>query len=226
MPDFLPSTDTGLQEFANPFSAKLTANAQQYGCSSNQASVLATDLSTYSTKLALCKDPATRGPTACQQKDEAKAVLVTEIRALARQIQGTQSVTNDQRQQLGLNVRKTRTKIPVPATSPHLDVTGVNARVVSCRVHGDDGNSRAFPPGCKSVFIFTFVGIDPPEDPSLYTYFGTSSKTTFDVTFPMSVSGAARVWITAAWANPSNETGVACTPVGTFLQAGSATAAA
>lgn len=225
MPDFLPATDAGVQEWANPFSAKLTANAAQYGCSTSQASVLATDLSTYSSKLALCKDPATRGPTAVQQKSEAKIALVTEIRALARQIQGYQPLTNDQRQQLGLTVRKARTKIPVPATSPHLDITSVSARTVSCKVHGDDSLKRAFPAGVKSVFIFAYVGNTPPSDPAAFTFMGTSSKVTFDVDFPLTVPGGARVWIAAAWANPSNQTGVACDPVSTFLQAGAAAAA-
>jgi hypothetical protein len=225
MADYLDTSDNGLLAFATPYSAQITSTPTAFGLTAGQATTLSSAVSAYATKLAAAQDPTTRGPAAVLAKDLSKKALIAEIRATARQVQGTQSVTDAQRQALGLNIRHARTPIGPPAMEPMLDIVGVNGRTFSCKVHAEEGSRRSFPAGVKSVFIFMYVGATAPEDPSLYVFMGTSTRTTFDVQVPLSVAAGAQVWITAAWANPRNQTGPACTPVGVKVQYGSAVAA-
>src|SRR5947209_3086662 len=125
MPDFIPANDNALLAFATPFSSQITATPTAFGLTAGQATTLAGLVTSFTTKLAAAQLPATRGPASILAKDDARALMVTEIRALARQIQGTQSVTNEQRQALGLTVRHVRTPIPPPATSPNMDIVSI-----------------------------------------------------------------------------------------------------
>lgn len=223
---FLNTTDQGLVEFATPFSAQLTATPVPLGVSVPQAASLASDLSDYVAKLAASKSPATRGPATVLAKENSKKILIAEIRALARQIQGAQSVTSEQRQALGLTVRSAPTPIPAPADPPKTDMKSVVGRTVTIKVHDGSGTKRARPSNTRGVSVFTFTGATPPASVEDWTWAGSSGKTIVSIPFPMDLAPGSTVWITAAWVGTRMETGPACTPISvTFGAAGVTTAA-
>ena len=184
-------------------------------------------MSSYSTKLALAKDPATRGQSTIFAKNEARVNLINEIRALARQIQGTQTVTNQQRQDLGLTVRAEPAPIPAPAESPKLDIVSSDGRVVKIKLHDGTGSRRGKSAGVQGASIFTFVGATPPASIEAWVFQGSTTRTVTDVAFPIGLAPGATIWLAAFWYNPRALSGPACDPVSyTFGAAGVTTIAA
>jgi hypothetical protein len=221
---FLPTTDSGLLAWAQNFGAKITLAPSDYGLVAAQATAFNALLTSYETALAAVTDPATKSRTAVANKNSCRDNLKTDARNLSRIVQGTATVTDEQKLSLGLNVRAMPSPIPRPINPPNLDVISVVGRTVSCRVHSDDALKRGKPAGCAGVFIYSYVGTTPPSDPSLFKIEGTCTKPTFDVVFPTSVAGGAQVWISVAWFNPRTLNGPACPPVTAFLQGAAAAA--
>jgi hypothetical protein len=145
--------------------------------------------------------------------------LVAEIRALARQIQGTQSVTDAQRQALGLTVHAARTPIPAPSTSPMVEIKSVTGRTVQVKTHDASSTRRGRPLGVAGAAVFSFVGAEPPANTSAWKFEGNTTRVLFDVVFDSSLAPGATVWITSFWYNGKAQSGPACTPISTTFGA-------
>jgi hypothetical protein len=225
--NYLPSTDDGLKAWAVPFSAKCTATPVPLGITAAIATVLATKLTTFSDALAEAQDPATRGPATVLAKDTAKDDLVGYIRSVVRQIQGTITVTNEQRQELGITLRDTEpSPIPPPAFAPKIDIVSVTLNVVKIHLHDAENPSRrGRPVGVDGAALFTFVGDEPPTTEAGWKFEGITTKTDRDVAFPSTVAPGSKVWFTAFWFNPTKESGPSAAAISTYLQGGSAMAA-
>src|SRR4051794_2282711 len=116
MPDFIPSSDADLLAFGANFSTLITANPTSYGLSAPIATTLAAKQAAYAAALEAATNPSTRGGSTILAKDEARSDLVAYCREVARAVQGTMTVTNQQRYDLGLTVREAEpTPIPPPA---------------------------------------------------------------------------------------------------------------
>src|SRR3954464_8842092 len=99
--NWFTTTDAGLLTFAEDMSAKITATPTAFGLVAGDATTLAGFVTSYSTNYNLAKDPATRSKITIEQKDQAKALLIADIRVLGRRIQANPSVTNAQKLSLG-----------------------------------------------------------------------------------------------------------------------------
>jgi hypothetical protein len=219
--DFIPRSDAELLEFITQFSTKISATPTAYGLTAGDATQLATAKTTYATAYAAATDPATRGQSTIFAKDTARAALVALTRVLARQIQGTRTVTNQQRLDLGLTVRAVSQPIPAPNRAPGIEVVSVNGRTVRVRIFDPQNLARrGRPPGVDGVSVFSFVGATAPEDPTLYKFEGSTTLSVFDVQFPLSVAEGAKVWLTAFYFNPRSQSGPGCTPQSAYLQFG------
>lgn len=219
--DFIPRTDDGLKAFAAPFSAKVTATPVAFGVTAAIATVLATKYSAFSDALALAQDPLTRGGSVIQSKDTKRDDLVSYIRQVARQIQGTMTVTDQQRYDLGLTVKAPPAPVPPPSMSPGILVDDVVGRIVKLRfIDPQNPSHRGRPAGVHSTSVFSFVGAEAPADPSAFKFEGTVNGMETQVEFPTSVAPGAKVWFTAFFSNPRSESGLACAPVSTNLQFG------
>jgi hypothetical protein len=113
MPDFIPANDQDFEAWADNYSTLITANATSYGLSAAIATTLAGKVSAYSTALEAATNPQTRGGSTILAKDTARVDLEAYCRQTARQVQGTMTVTDQQRFDLGLTVRDTE-PTPVP----------------------------------------------------------------------------------------------------------------
>lgn len=113
----IPAQDLDLQAFAIPLSAALTANPTSLACTTSMATQLASRLSSFSSALAIAKDATTRGHHTIFLKDEAKTLLVAYLRLVIRQIQGASTVSDSQRDALGLPpINRIPTHPPAPGT--------------------------------------------------------------------------------------------------------------
>ncbi len=218
--DFLPRTDEGLLSFATPFSDKITATPIPFGVTAAIATLLASKLTAYSMALLASQDPATRGPGTIQQKNTCRGDLRSYIRSVARQIQGTITVTDDQRQELGLTIPAPHTPIGVPTAAMIVEVVKRMGTQVRVRLHDGSSSRGAKPNGCAGARVYTFIGTAPPVNVDDYTFEGQATRTLVDLEFPTGTAPGALVWITACWYNPRGECGIAAAPISTNIAGG------
>jgi hypothetical protein len=222
---FLPNRDAALLTWAQSASSFITATPTAYGLTTAIATALASAVSTYSTALEAAQ-PGVRNRMAVLTKNNARAALKTNIRAWAKIVEGTATVTNAQKAQLGLNVRSLPSPIPPPATAPALDVVAVNGRTVNVRLHEAGSTRRGKPAGVSGAAVMSYVGATPPADMAGWKLEGLASRTTFQVSFALTLAPGATVWLAAYWFNERKQAGPVCTPIAvTFGAATSALAA-
>ena len=217
MGSFLPSKDADLLAWGTNFSTRITATPTAFGLVAGDATSFAALLSAYDTALAAC-DPGTRSKSTVSTKNDARTALRDAAALLSKKVQGTASVTDAQKIDLGLNVRKAPQPIPAPAASPKVDVVSVNQNVVQIKLHGE-GAKRGMPAGVNGAIVISWVGENPPADPSLWKTEGVVSKGKLAIAFPIDAEPFSKVWIAASWFNPAKETGPLCPPVSTYLGA-------
>ena len=214
-----PSTDSGLLAWSLNFGTLIAAGPVPLGLTALQATAYNALHTTYATALGLC-DPGTRSKANVAAKNLARQNLKASARQLASIIDGQETVTDATRIELGITVRATPSSIAAPAFAPAVDIVTVNGRNVNIRVHDSQEARRGRPPYVQGCAIFSFVGAEPPADPSDWQPEGLTSKTLFSISFPLSVPVGAQVWITAQWYNAKSQTGPAAPPITTFLQGG------
>jgi hypothetical protein len=219
--DFLPHSDAGLLEFTANFSRLISNKPAQYGLGDAIVEAYQALQEDFSAKLTAAVDPGTRGKRTVFLKDESRKLLVAETRKIAKQINGMISVTNDQRQALGLTIAETkRTPAPVPQQKPFIKVLKMDGRTVSIRLQ-QDSSRRGKPAKVMNATILTHTGPTMPTASSGWDFVTNTGKTQLDIPFAPSATGDT-VWITAFWNNERNESGPAATPLQINLPAGGA----
>lgn len=222
---FLPDRDATLLTWATSASGFITSTPTAYGLTAGIATAFAGVLATYSTALEAVA-PGVRNKMAVLTKNTAKVALKANIRAWAKIVEGTASVTNAQKAQLGLNVRAHPSPIPPPAAAPALDVVSVIGRTIKVRLHDAGGTRRGKPAGVNGAAVLSFTGATPPADISDWKLEGLASKTVFDIVFPGALAPGATVWLSSYWFNERKQAGPACTPVSVTFGAASGAMAA
>jgi hypothetical protein len=227
MPDYIPSTDADLLAFSSQFSTKITATPVPLGVTAAIATQLATYQSAYATALAASTNPQTRGPSTVFAKNQARVNLVAYCRHVAGQVQGTMSVTAQQKQDLGLTVRDVEpSPIPPPANAPGIMIKSTIGNTIRIKlIDTQNPTRRGRPDGVDGASVFSFVGEEAPTTEAGWKFEGNTSRTVVDITFPNTVAPGAKVWVTAFWFNPRALSGPACMPVGANLPGGAAMAA-
>jgi hypothetical protein len=222
---FLPDKDAALLAWSLNFSSKISATPVLFGLTSALATSYALLHTGYADALGACA-PGERSKTLVSQKNAARASLKASARLLAKLVEGTATVTDAQKIELGLTVRQQPTPIPPPAVAPALDVVSVLGRTVKIRLHdATDAARRGKPAGVDGATVLSYVGTTAPADLGAWKFEGNTARTTVDVAFPNSVAPGAQVWLTAMWFNERKQAGPNCAPVGTNVQFGGSMAA-
>jgi len=224
--DFIGRTDAKVLEFCTPFSAKITATPTAFGVTAAIATLVASKLSTFSAALSAAKDPLTRGPATILAKDNARKDLVSYVRSVAKQIQGTMTVTNAQRQELGLTIPAPHTPAVPPDQGPVMKVRQRNGTMVRLEFTELGADGRAKPKGCDGVRIYSYIGATAPESIDDWVFQGTSSKTFADVELPPSTPPGTQVWFTSQWYTRRGETSPGSAPICTNIAGGAVDLAA
>ena len=204
--DNVPAKDNLLASFATNISTRLTATPTAFGCTSGMATQLSGLLATFVTKLAAAQNPETKGRSTIFAKNTAKTALVAYLRLVIRQIQGTGTVSDQQRLDLGINVRKTPSPPGNPGTANRLKVllTAMGALDLSWKCTN--------PTGGTMYQVFRKIGTAEP------LYLGGSGDKKFsDATLPAGTANvtymiqAVRSSGVGAWADFNVKIGVSGT---------------
>lgn len=223
---FYFGTDAEVYTGSTAFHTKIAATPTAFGLVAGDATAYGVKQAAYATGYLAAIDPETRTKAKVATKNAAKQALKDATAALAKKIDGTTTVTDEQKIELGLNVRKTPSPVPVPEDQPKIDILSVVGYAVKIHVHGDGEFSRGFPPSVKGAQVYSYIGATPPADPRAWTYEGASTKSVIDVIFDDSTAPGAQVWLRACFFNPRNLCGPANEPVSTRLQYAPASMAA
>ena len=224
--NFLPSRDGALVIWAQNASTLITGAPLTFGLTVPIATTFAGYVADYGSKYSVSQNPDTRTSTTIIQKNDARSLMKDYARYWARIVQATASVTNDQKNSLGITVRDaTPSPINPPTTAPVLEIVQAIGRIVKIKLRGQDSERRGKPAGCAGAAVFAFAGATPPAEIAEWTYQGTATRTNFDVEFPTSTPAGAQVWLAACWVNPRNQQGPICQGVSAFIAGGVAASA-
>lgn len=222
----VPTKDSLLLNWAQNFNTRGVASPVTFGLVAAQMTLFTTDFNAFVTAYNAANVPGARSKSLVSAKDDAKAVLLAYARSLYALISANVTVSNANKDLIGVNVRSRPQPIPAPSSAPALDVVSITGKTVRIRLHDSTGDGkRGKPAGVKGAAVFSYIGATPPTGLTGWTFEGNTTKTTVDIAFPDSALPGAQVWLTATWFNERTQSGPGCTPVGANLQFGSAMAA-
>ena len=206
---YLPSTDAGLNSWAQNFLALVSPEPAVWGLSAAQVASLTTVINEYSTTLATATEPSTRTKVAVANKNTARAAMLLQIRAAVHLIQAQTTVTPGQKTALGITVAdRVPSPVPPPATRPVINAGILKSR--SLEVHLADEltpSRKARPAGAAGAEVYSWVGTGaPPMDLELWRYEGLATRWRFVLDFEDTDSGKS-VTIAARWINAKGQTG-------------------
>lgn len=116
--DYIPKGDSQALAWLQNFSTLITADPTAYGLAAPDGVAMAAVVATYATAYAAAVADVSRGKSTVTAKNTARANAVFKARQLAVIIQANPSVTNVQKSDLGLTIRKTeKTPIPTPTST-------------------------------------------------------------------------------------------------------------
>ena len=223
----VPTKDSLLAVYAPNFSGIITASPTTYNVTTAQATALATASDNFVDAYNAARAEGTRSKSLTATKTSMKIALLSLLRPMYGAIQASATVTNTQKVNLGITIRRTPTPVPAPSTEPVVTVVSVTGRTVKLRLRDAANPHRVGRPvGVASATILSYVGATPPAGIGAWRFEGNVSKTLIDVVFPDTVAPGALVWFTVFWSNRKDEAGPACDPVSTYLQYGSVSMAA
>jgi len=146
-------------------------------------------------------------------KDQAKADLVAYTRLVVRSVQGCITLTDQQRQGLGITIRANPTRIAKPEGKPYLGVLAMKGRRLKLSAHEGGTARRGKPDRVAGMNVYYVIAEQLPEGPDDWALLTRSSWARCDVTLPAAVTPGKTVWLAAQWFNPRSQAG----PVGTAI---------
>lgn len=218
MRDVLPRRQSDMMEWAGLFSQHLNAapGPEQFGVTAAEAASYAVTFAEAQSAYAVANDPDTRTSVAVKAKDAVLSALAAESRVLVKVIKARPSVTDAQRESLGIAPRKVarRSVVGPPTEAPRVSVRGVRGWTALLRVTDPDAPSRkSKPDGVSGAMVRYFVGDKPPGTLAGWEYAGTTSVTAMGFEVPGGLEPGTRVWFAACWQSPTFEPGPVSAPV-------------
>lgn len=125
--------DSVLYTGSQAFLTKITATPAAYGLLPADATDYAVFANDFKTKYLLAIDPPTRTQPSITAKNDARTLLRAATAQVARKIYATPTVTDQQKQDLGLSVRKTPEPSPAPGTVSDFKVQLTNSGALSTK---------------------------------------------------------------------------------------------
>jgi hypothetical protein len=217
---WLPDSDPGLLAWSLNFSTRISQNPQSVGLTPQLASAYAALHQAFATALEAC-DPAVRNEASVIAKNQARENLKADARLLNNLVQGTASVTDEQKRLLGLTIRARPSPVPPIAQGPTVLLEGMVGNTLRVRLQDATTTRRARPASAVGASVFWFVGPAPSEDPADWTFEANVSRTVFDIAFPESLTPGTTVWVTAFWFTARAQSSPAATPVSAVINYGS-----
>lgn len=216
-----PVKDADFNSMVVNASTKISLAPTSYGLDAGKATALASAVSAWSAAYAAVLDPATRTKMSISIKDDKRAFLTQILRDYNKLVQGTPTVTDAQKIDIGFPVYKSRSPIPPPAEPPVVTIASQGPWRMKLHLRQADATRRGFPAGVKTAWVFTYQGPLPlPTDVAGWAFQGSSSKPDFDVALDPSIPAGSLIYITACWLNPRQMASTLAAPISTNVVGG------
>lgn len=207
---YIPAPDADFDAWSDNFATLLTADPTAYGEDAAVALTVQNAYDAWNAAYLLAINPSTRTPSTVADKDAARVTLDATARPVAMRINARSSVTNLQRSDLGITIRKTtRTPVPAPATAPAVTLRSMIPGVATLGIRDESTpTSKAKPLGVRGAELWVQVDAVPGVDPANATLDKVSTKTPNTLSFTAPQAGqVATVW--ARWQTISGPGGAA-----------------
>ena len=156
-----------------------------------------------------------------RKKNAARDCLVDISRRIARIIHNSPPATPSPLTELGLTVRRSKSRIPAPSSAPAIGVQSVDASSVTIQIRACDALVRRKADGVRSAVVWAFFGENPPENQAGWRRMFQTGRFRATVNLPNSRTSNT-LWICACWSNAKGEHGPSCEAVRVNLPAPSA----
>ena len=211
--DVIPSNDRQLLAVSTTIADGVAPAPEDFGLDAPAVAELRSLTAAFADALAAATDPKTRGHATVFAKSEAKKLLAAYLRRVVRNIQGCIKVSDQQRTDLGLPVRKAvQTPVPPPTAKPRATAAAGPGRTLQVTVQDPDDGRRSRPDGAAGTTILSYVGEVPPADVSGWTFEQNVSGREATLYFNASLPPGTLVWVTAFYYNARGQSGPAATP--------------
>ncbi|HEV2294952.1 MAG TPA: hypothetical protein VGR35_13950 [Tepidisphaeraceae bacterium] len=222
--DYIPSSDAGKLAFGNNMVDLITPDPVVWGLTAAILATLSGRVSDYGTKLAAATEPATKSRSNTYAKNQARTLMVQYIRdVIVPAIQGTATVTDQMKYDMGLTVRGANPPTPInaPTEAPMFEVLWVKNRLIGVKLHAVDSTRRGRPDGVQGCSVCMYAGPLPlPTDVTAWTTIGESTRTGFEVELPASIAPGTQVYLVAFWKSPRLMSGPPSAPVSVYIGGG------
>lgn len=206
--DYIPRPDAEFSGWLTNFINFANANLAALGLTAADIAPLETANTTWNTAYDanLSAQAAAKGTR--ETKDEARKEAERLARPLVQRLQSGGTVTNAQRQSLGVNVRSTvRVDAGAPTSRPVATVdTSQRLQHTISFVDDQSPNSRAKPTGVSGCEVWVKVGGTAPVDPSELSYLATDTRTPYTAGFDGDDGGKTAYYM-LRWVNTRGERG-------------------
>ena len=231
MPDFLPRREGELLGWVSNFVRRAAADRAAIRLSNRGVAELVAAQGAYVAAAAVVASPRTRSPMNIAWRDEARAEVVRQVRAVARQARGLLGAEG--LLLLGLRVGGSvgggdadggggtagpsrRRRIGPPRTAPVLSSLGfVGPRLRLILSDAESPARVAKPAGVVGAIVWARVeGVAAGGLPGGaagagggWVYAGNPTRTRWDAPLPAAAALGSHLWVRAAWLNPRRELG-------------------
>jgi hypothetical protein len=206
MLDYIPKKDSEMLAWSSNFSEKVSENATAWEIPAAEV----TDLQGAFTAFAMLymqTDSPARTSVIVAQKNDARKVLITKIRALVNFRLRNPVITDAQRIELGLRVHDTTpTPVPVPASRPELDIDVLDIRRLKLIFHDMGRQGKAKPYGVDGAVIVYAVLDAPPASPDALTRSVLATRTPHILEFSEEERGNT-LYVAICWQNKKGQRG-------------------
>lgn len=219
---YLPSTLNGFNDFCRDFSGEITKDPEEYGLTQSEAEDYRLLQTAFATAYDVSLSPVTRTPFGVATVRDLRTELTALTRRLVDRCQSASNMTDAKRRALGITIRKTPSRHPVPKTFPVIEFRSQRLNTVEFALRDSaqhDGRPRK-PEGIRGATLYTHLGEQPPKTLSDWTVWGTSTKSVNEISMPDDTPFGATLWIAAAWLNTRLEHGPQGDPASVRLGGG------
>ncbi len=208
MPDYIPSSDADFSGWLLNFLTYANANLATLGLTAADIAPLQAAATAFDTTRATNDSAQAQAQAARQARDDQRTETETLTRALVGELQASATVTDSQRQALGITVRATtRTPVSAPTTKPVATVdTSQRLRHTIQFVDELTPTSRAKPDGVTGCEVWVKVGDPAPADASALKYLATDTRTPYTVDYDGGDAGKTAYYM-LRWVNTHGEQG-------------------
>lgn len=189
--NYIPSTDSGFSDWLLNFATLIAAGPTAYGLVAGDATAISAQNTSYQAAYALAVDPSTRTPSTVAAKDAAKSLALSVVRPYALQINANAGVTDEQRADLGLTIRKTTpTPVPAPSTAPGITFRAAIPLATTLGYYDTaTPTTKAKPYGTIGMELWVAVGTVAAVDPAQGSFRALVTKSPFVVSFEPAQQG-------------------------------------